>query len=44
MALISSIISGGFAIASVVISVGITTYNQNRINKINNAMETKKKH
>lgn len=44
MVLISSIISGGFAIASVVISVGITTYNQNRINKINNAMETKKKH
>lgn len=42
--LISSIISGGFAIASVVISVGITTYNQNRINKINNAMEAKKKH
>lgn len=42
--LISSIISGVFAITSVFISVGITTFNQNRVNKINNAMEAKKKH
>ncbi|WP_431221815.1 lysogenic protein [Serratia sp. L9] len=42
--LISSILGGVFAIASVVISVGITTYNQNRVNKINNTLETKKKH
>ncbi|PXW44271.1 hypothetical protein DFO54_109159 [Erwinia sp. AG740] len=42
--LISSIIGGVFAVASVVISVGITTYNQNRVNKINNSMEAKRKH
>lgn len=42
--LITSIIGGIFAIASVMISVGITTYNQNRVNKINNSMEAKRKH
>lgn len=43
-ALISSIIGGVFGITSVIISVGVTTFNQNRINKINNAMEAKRKH
>ena len=42
--LISSIIGGVFAIVSVIISVGITTFNQNRVNKINNAIEAKRKH
>ena len=42
--LITSIIGGVFAIASVLISVGITTYNQNRANKINNSMEVKRRH
>lgn len=42
--LITSIIGGFFAIASVMISVGITTYNQNRANKINNSIEEKRKH
>lgn len=42
--LISSIIGGVFAIVSVAISVGVTTYNQNRVNKINNAIEAKKRH
>ena len=42
--LISSIISGFFAIASVAISVGITTFNQNRVNKINNSIESRRKH
>ncbi len=42
--LISSIISGTFAVASVVVSVGITTYHQNKVNKINNALEAKRKH
>lgn len=41
--LLSSIISGAFAILSVGISVGITTYHQNRITKIKNAMEDKKR-
>lgn len=42
--LITSIIGGFFAIASVIISVGITTHNQNRVNKINNSMEEKRRH
>lgn len=42
--LVSSIIGGVFAVASVVISVGITTLNQNRINKLNNSIEAQKKH
>lgn len=42
--LISSIISGVFAIVSVAISVGITTYYQSRVNRINNAIENNRKH
>jgi len=42
--LISSIISGVFAIVSVAISVGITTYYQSRASKINNALESNRKH
>ncbi len=42
--LISSIVSGVFAIVSVAISVGITTYYQSRVNKTNNSIEANRKH
>ncbi|NBL01167.1 MAG: lysogenic protein [Erysipelotrichia bacterium] len=41
--LLSSIISGVFAIASVAISVGITMHHQNKLNQIKDAMEDKKR-
>lgn len=39
-ALISSFISGAIAI----ISIAISTYNQNRINKLNESLDVRRKH